>query len=730
MSKNELSPRRHERLSGRFPATFHLAESSHKGIVVNFSETGLFVQSEVLPKVSEIIRFSCNVGKFGQFDIKGKIIWVREGHYASSIRTESRGFGVDLVDIPKNYLDFIAKYKAFLKDSQARKDPRLNFVHKVSYRSGYDFLTDYCENLSRGGLFLCTKEELKKDQALEISLEIPEIEKPLKIEGRVVYQLSENEAQDQGYKRGVGVQFINLSPETTSLLHSFIKRLQIHHFSSDRRRKVTVPTSGSLNDFLVPEILLSLYEQKATGLLHLKIKNVDKNVYIKKGAPVYIESNLSSETLGHHLVKMGAISQEVYLQTSKDLAELDFKFGELLIKNNHLDPSSLSQYLISHQEEKLSNTFQYFDGTFEFSRLLEWPAGISFFPLRLFNILFSGAQYWYDEAIIQAWSGIHKDSSIRYINTSPHQIDVPSFCLRVFHALKTPRTPEQLSELLKISIENLYPVIFIGMLASWIHFDKTTETSNSYEKQSPQSNQDNELEKMIESDFDKITTLDFFSIFDLKPSDSVHSVELKYFKWIENYSPETLSRLSNPTTLKKARFFSQALRTAYETIKDPYLRQLYIRRNAGQGNKSKRKERFRADMIYIQAIQLLEQKNLEALLALQKKNSELFASDPSLIGLHAWVLFETDRGKYSKQAMDMIDSAILKDGADAQLRFFRGQLFEFDGLFEEAVENYQKALVLQPNFTKAESARDAILQHQNLLRSSVAKRLVNKKSKK
>lgn len=717
--------RRHERFKGKLPITFDYVGARRKGIALNFSASGLFIQSETLPEVGSEIKIFCELGKFGPVPLEGKVVWTRQGNYISSSETESRGFGFDFTEINKTYVTFVQKFKEFV-ESRKRQDSRIDVNHKISFKSGYEFLTEYCENLSKSGLYLNTSKDLKKDQVINLILEVPGIEKPLLLEGKVVHSLSEKEAVERGYNAGVGVQFVNLSPEATSHLENFIKRLQIHRHSRARRQTGPLPHRGKLQDYLVPEILISLFESQATGQLHIDVKGIRKTVFLKNGRPVYVSSPLRNESFGYHLLRMGVIEEETMREVSEEMTKHDFKFGEALLEKRYIDPATLAQFLVSHQEEKLASTFQYFNGTYDFQTQEQWPSGISFFPLRLFHVLFSGANHWFNEAIIQAWTGLDAATMIKLQQGIPNHTEMPPSCLRMLHVLRNPKTIQSLSEELRIPYDNMYPILFIFFLAGWIEITtNAVKQEPSLEKSLEELNAEKlmieGLTKAIEQDYQKISTLDFFKLFDITLSDSIYGIDGKYYKWLDTYQNEKLLKLKNNELMEKAALISTTIKIAYDTIKDPYLRQLYVRRSAGT-NRKNREEYLQTDLIYMQCVQMLEQKKMDDILKILQGHEKLLKNDGSLLGLYVWVLFQKNSGENLKDNLEKMDLAVTRSPADAQLRFFRGKMYEHMNISELALADYEKALELQPNFMKAEAARDQALQRQQITKITSMKK--------
>lgn len=104
--------------------------------------------------------------------------------------------------------------------SDKRKEERLNASIQVSYNSYHEFITEYTKNVSQGGIFINTKRHHEVGQVIELSLVVPEMDKPFKIKGEVIHIKSHN---DQNKESGIGVKFLDIDPESRTAIIGFIK---------------------------------------------------------------------------------------------------------------------------------------------------------------------------------------------------------------------------------------------------------------------------------------------------------------------------------------------------------------------------------------------------------------------------------------------------------------------------------------------------------------------------
>lgn len=108
---------------------------------------------------------------------------------------------------------------------------RVLFEATVNYRSapGKTF-SGLCSDLSAGGLYLRTTFPLEKNDLLEVSFSLPNSGRGLVIscKARVAWTNFEAERRKPNYPSGVGLEFLNLSPEEKDRLTAFIETYDEH----------------------------------------------------------------------------------------------------------------------------------------------------------------------------------------------------------------------------------------------------------------------------------------------------------------------------------------------------------------------------------------------------------------------------------------------------------------------------------------------------------------------
>lgn len=104
-----------------------------------------------------------------------------------------------------------------------RVDHRVPIQLLVDYRSGGNYLFDFCRDMGSGGVFIETNNPLAVGSDMELTFTIPDSKETLRTVGKVIW--SQGPIQDRrDISVGMGVQFTNFSEQNRKTLDSFIQR--------------------------------------------------------------------------------------------------------------------------------------------------------------------------------------------------------------------------------------------------------------------------------------------------------------------------------------------------------------------------------------------------------------------------------------------------------------------------------------------------------------------------
>ena len=103
-----------------------------------------------------------------------------------------------------------------------RQTDRLHHELLVAYRTVDGFITDWAVNISRGGMFINTRNPLALGSTVKLIISLPDAAFPFDLTGRVI-RVSEF-ANDQNQVPGMGIEFVDLDSATHRALSDFAAR--------------------------------------------------------------------------------------------------------------------------------------------------------------------------------------------------------------------------------------------------------------------------------------------------------------------------------------------------------------------------------------------------------------------------------------------------------------------------------------------------------------------------
>jgi len=160
---------------------------------------------------------------------------------------------------------------------------------------------------------------------------------------------------------------------------------------------VPPPVEGALADNLGDISLISsmrvfadLAITSETGVIRFCRGNRIKDVYLVRGAPESVNSNMSSDRFGEYLVTRGFLRSGDLERANTELSRFGGKLGEALVGLGFMRPLDAFRLLSQHVRERVMELFTWTEGDFAYFRGLRNPTEA--FPLGLnsFEILGAG----------------------------------------------------------------------------------------------------------------------------------------------------------------------------------------------------------------------------------------------------------------------------------------------------------------------------------------------------
>lgn len=105
-----------------------------------------------------------------------------------------------------------------------RKSERLQHELLVAYRTVDGFITDWAVNISRGGMFINTRNPLALGSVVRLIVSLPDAAFPFDLTGRVIRVHPNDPDSDQ--VPGMGIEFIDVDEDKRVRLERFVDRLR------------------------------------------------------------------------------------------------------------------------------------------------------------------------------------------------------------------------------------------------------------------------------------------------------------------------------------------------------------------------------------------------------------------------------------------------------------------------------------------------------------------------
>jgi serine/threonine protein kinase len=152
----------------------------------------------------------------------------------------------------------------------------------------------------------------------------------------------------------------------------------------------TPDNSGDLSLISPMRAIADLAVAADTGVIRFQKVTQIKDVYLVRGSPESVSSNMSGDRFGEYLVTRGFLRSADLERSLAEMPRFGGKFGEALVGLGFMRPLDVFRLLSQHVRERVMELFTWNEGAFDYYRGLRNPTEA--FPLGLssFEILGAG----------------------------------------------------------------------------------------------------------------------------------------------------------------------------------------------------------------------------------------------------------------------------------------------------------------------------------------------------
>ncbi|MBW2734365.1 MAG: TIGR02266 family protein [Deltaproteobacteria bacterium] len=117
------------------------------------------------------------------------------------------------------------------KWAERRSSARVVFKTSISFNSDSNFYTGFTDNISEGGIFVATYNELSMGEKIRLDFSLPDGGPPIQAEGEVRWLREFNPSSDT--PPGIGFRFVALPAKDHQRIERFIKNRDTLFFDDD-----------------------------------------------------------------------------------------------------------------------------------------------------------------------------------------------------------------------------------------------------------------------------------------------------------------------------------------------------------------------------------------------------------------------------------------------------------------------------------------------------------------
>lgn len=105
-----------------------------------------------------------------------------------------------------------------------RNHVRVEREFRVEFGNLDEFVTEYSQNISAGGLFIRSFDPPELDEIIDVRISIPDLERTVSSRAVVVHHINPVQAEARGGSPGFGVQFMDVGQETREVLEELVQK--------------------------------------------------------------------------------------------------------------------------------------------------------------------------------------------------------------------------------------------------------------------------------------------------------------------------------------------------------------------------------------------------------------------------------------------------------------------------------------------------------------------------
>ena len=471
-----------------------------------------------------------------------------------------------------------------------------------------------------------------------------------------------------------------------------------------------IPLKGNIRDYSLPKVLVQLNRKRATGTLSVSTPNFTKKIYLIKGDAVFASSSYEDDRLGEMLLKAGKITVEQYDKSVEILKATKKRQGAILVELGYLIPKDLFWGVKYQVKEIIYSLFQIGDGEFDFAEGDVPTQEVITLKMSMGNLIYEGVKK------IENWTRIRQEmpdtgivlrlsedplSLFQNVELSPNDkkmlpmIDgrktikeiVDSSWTNSFEAMKT-----------------IYVLWSIGILeekkGASREIKETTETVSFEDLMQPFAEEEEEFMKRVGEIYSNLDMLKMHELLEIDKNSDAETIKKNYYRLSRDFHPDRHLSASDATLIDKLTAISDAITTAYSTLKDDSRRKEYFSASAGPAKEKKAARKESDEEQFKKGVDEFKKGNFEGAVVLFKEAAGI---NPKKTQYWSYLSLALTKIPHRlKEAEEPLLEAIKLEPLNGEHYANLGLLYHKTGLTKRAAGQFEKALKFDPGNIKAQ----------------------------
>ena len=464
----------------------------------------------------------------------------------------------------------------------------------------------------------------------------------------------------------------------------------------------------------IQKTIFSIHLKKSTGKLSLRKDETKKEIYFKKGYPIYVESSVRGEALGQILLHEGKITDEQLKTVLDRMAASGRKQGECLVELGYLSAYEVYQTLEKQMDRKFQNCLLFDDATTDFFEGETFLQDIPEFKVDIFHAIVDYFTFNVDE---EKLSMLPQDKGFKLTVAGTEYFAQTKLFpqeSKVLRLLDGKKTMQQIQETVDGDYD--FTRMFIFVLFG-LKFTEITDIAPKVTKPMPEMERNVVVIKEDVHDDKKNQTSPIYAwalklgkplqdILDIKPNTPKSQIQRNYDHIIKELH---LDRIESTYVGKEkdiALSVFDRLSMALTIFTNETLLKLYMANQAKKETQLVVPPKIQAEIHIQKSKVFLNGKDFSSAEIEIQKAIELDAKEISYLIIHADMLMRKaahEKTDYPKTVVETLKKAISINANDPEVYFQLGTFFKLNKELEKSIDAYAKCVEISPNHARANS---------------------------